>query len=53
MRKRLIKTGPQLVRHGRHAIFQIAEVAIPGGALAALLDLINTLEEPPSRATYA
>lgn len=53
LRERLIKTGTRLVRHGRYAIFQMAEVAIPQDVFAAILDMINTLRGPPARAVYA
>lgn len=45
LRERLIKTGARLVRHGRFAIFLMAEVAI--------LNMINTLRGPPPVATCA
>jgi hypothetical protein len=30
LRKKLIKIGAKIVRHGRYVTFQLAEVAIPG-----------------------
>ncbi|MCP5081639.1 MAG: hypothetical protein GY948_08080 [Alphaproteobacteria bacterium] len=51
LRERLIRTGTRLMRHGRYAIFQMAEVAIPREVLAAILGLINTLRGPPPAAT--
>ena len=50
LRERLIKTGARLVRHGRYAFFQMAEVAIPRNVFAAILTMINTLRGPPSGA---
>ena len=47
LRERLIKTGARLVRHGRYAIFQMAEVAIPRQVFASILALINGLRDPP------
>ncbi len=47
LRERLIKTGARLVRHGRYAIFQMAEVAIPRQVFASILALINGLRGPP------
>ncbi len=47
LRERLIKTGARLVRHGRYAIFQMAEVAIPRRVFAAILTMINALRGPP------
>lgn len=50
LRERLIKTGARLVRHGRYAIFQMAEVALPREVFAGILGLINTLRGPPGSA---
>ena len=50
LRVRLIKTGARLVRHGRYAIFQMAEAALPKGVVAGILGLINTLRGPPAAA---
>ncbi len=33
LREKLIKIGARMVRHGRHATFQTAEVAFYGGCL--------------------
>ncbi len=43
LRERLIKTGARLVRHGRYAIFQMVEVAIPRRVFATILTMINAL----------
>jgi hypothetical protein len=48
LRERLIKTGARLVRHGRYAIFQMAEAALPRQVFAGILDLINGLRDPPA-----
>ena len=53
LRERLIKTGGRLVRHGRYAIFQMAEVAIPRGVFAAILTMINALHGPPRSEAFA
>ena len=50
LRERLIKTGARLVRHGRYAIFQVAEAALPRAVFASILGLINTLRAPPTPA---
>ncbi len=50
LRERLIKSGARLVRHGRYAIFQMAEVTIPRDVFAAILNMINTLRGLPSGA---
>jgi len=48
LRERLIKTGARLVRHGRYAIFQMAEAALPRAVFAGILGLINGLRDPPA-----
>ena len=53
LRERLIKTGARLVRHGRYAIFQMAEAALPRQVFASILALINGLRGPPSTAVSA
>ena len=52
LRERLIKTGARLVRHGRYAIFQMAEVAIPRRVFAAILTMINALRGPPRSGAF-
>ena len=47
LRERLIKTGARLVRHGRYAIFQMAEAALSRQLFAGILGLINGLRDPP------
>ena len=53
LRERLIKTGARSVRHGRYAIFQMAEAALPRAVFAGILGLINTLRGPPPAAVSA
>ncbi len=53
LRKCLIKTGAQLVRHGRYAVFQIAEAALPRAVFAGIINLINGLRDPPLAAVVA
>ncbi len=53
LRERLIKTGARLVRHGRYAIFQMAEVALPRAVFAGIINLINGLRGPPFTAVSA
>jgi hypothetical protein len=48
LRERLIKTGARLVHHGRYAIFQMAEAALPRQVFAGVLGLINGLRDPPA-----
>ncbi len=38
LRERLIKTGARLVRHGRYAIFQMAEAALLRQVFASILE---------------
>ena len=47
LRERLIKTGARLVRHGRYAVFQMAEAALPRQVFAGILGMINGLRVPP------
>ncbi len=43
LREKLIKIGAKIVRHGRYATFQLAEVAIPRTLFAEILRLIARL----------
>ncbi len=36
-REKLIKNGAKIVRHGRHVVFQMGEVAIPHEAASAMV----------------
>jgi hypothetical protein len=36
------------VRHGRYALFQMAEAAVPRTAFVGILGLINELRGPPA-----
>jgi hypothetical protein len=49
LRERLIKTGARLVRHGRYAIFQMAEAALPREVFAGIVALITGLRGPFTR----
>jgi len=53
LRERLIKTGARLVRHGRYAIFQMPEAALPRQVFASILALINGLRGPPAATVSA
>jgi hypothetical protein len=53
LRERLIKTGARLVRHGRYAVFQRAEAALPRQAFAGILGLIGGLRGSPITAVAA
>ncbi len=48
LREKLIKIGARVVRHGRYATFQMAEVAIPRRLLAEILRLIDDLRPKPA-----
>jgi hypothetical protein len=49
LREKLIKIGAKVVSHGRYAIFQIAEVAVPRQMFQEILSLIR----PPAGAARA
>jgi len=53
LRERLIKTGTRLVRHGRYALFQMAEAALPRSVFHAIIGRINALRGPPPVAASA
>jgi hypothetical protein len=46
LREKLVKIGAKVVTHARDVIFQMAEVAIPRGLLAAILERIRRLRRP-------
>jgi hypothetical protein len=45
---KLIKIGARVVRHARAITFQLAEVALTGAMVRAILDSIRLLRAPPS-----
>ena len=47
LREKLVKIGARIVRHGRHLVFQLAEVAVPRALSAAILRRIDRLRGPP------
>jgi len=47
LREKLIKIGAKIVTHSRYVIFQMAEVAVPRGLFAAILDRIQRLGAGP------
>lgn len=47
LREKLIKIGAKIVRHGRYATFQLADVAISRALFAAILHLIDGLQPAP------
>jgi hypothetical protein len=47
LRERLVKIGARIVRHGRYAVFQLAEVAVPRGLFEEILQRINRLRPQP------
>jgi hypothetical protein len=51
LRERLVKVGARLVRHGRYAIFQLAELAVPRSLFAEILRCIDRLRGSPMPAT--
>jgi hypothetical protein len=48
LREKLIKIGAKVVSHGRYAIFQMAEVAVPWQMFKEILMLIARLRAPPA-----
>ena len=50
LREKLVKIGAKVVRHARHAIFQMAEVAVPRELLEEILRLIDGLRRRPAPA---
>ena len=53
LRERLIKTDTRLVRHGRYALFQIAEAAMLRSVFHAFIGRINALRWPSAAAASA
>jgi hypothetical protein len=47
LREKLVKIGARVVRHGRYAVFQLAEVAVPRALFADILRLIDDLRPRP------
>jgi len=50
LREKLIKIGAKVVSHGRYAIFQMAEIAVPRQMFVDILSLIAGLRTPPAPA---
>jgi hypothetical protein len=50
LRDKLVKIGAKVVSHGRYAIFQMAEVAVPRQMFQEILSLIAGLRAPPAPA---
>ena len=46
LREKVVKIGAKIVSHGRYAIFQMAEVAVPRELFRAILDRIALLRPP-------
>jgi len=47
LREKLVKIGAKVVKHSRHVIFQMAEVAMPRALFKAILERIGRLWLPP------
>ncbi len=45
---KLIKIGARVVRHARAITFQLAEVAVPGPMVRAVIATIQRLRAPPA-----
>ncbi len=50
LREKLVKIAAKVVRHARHVIFQMAEVAVPRDLFSEILRLIAQLRRPPAPA---
>ena len=50
LREKLIKISAKVVRHGRYATFQLAEVAVTTELFRKILELINDLRPRPAPA---
>jgi acyl-coenzyme A thioesterase PaaI-like protein len=48
LREKLVKIGAKVVRHARHVVFQLAEVAVPKELFAVILGRIARLREAPA-----
>jgi DDE family transposase len=46
LRGKVVKIGAKVISHGRYAIFQMAEVAVPRGLFRRILDRIGKLRPP-------
>jgi hypothetical protein len=47
LREKLMKIGARIVRHGRHVVFQLAQVAVPRSLFARILRSIDDLRPRP------
>jgi len=47
LREKLIKIGAKAVKHSRHVVFQMAEVAVSWGLFAEILSRIEQLRASP------
>ncbi len=47
LREKLIKIGAKVVRHAKYVTFQMAEVAVPRGLFAVILERIRRFGVPP------
>ena len=48
LREKLVKIGARIVRHGRYAVFQLAEVAVPRALFAEVMRRIDRLRPRPA-----
>ena len=46
LREKLIKIGAKVIKHARHVVFQMAEVAVPKRLFRAVLERIRGLRMP-------
>jgi hypothetical protein len=50
LREKLVKVGAKVLRRAHHAVFQMAEVAVPRELFKQILRLIDGLRPPPAPA---
>jgi hypothetical protein len=48
VREKVVKIGAKVIAHGRYAIFQMAEVAVPRALFGRLVDRIARLPPDPA-----
>jgi len=46
LREKVVKIGAKVIAHGRYAIFQMAEAAVPRELFRRILDRIRRLRQP-------
>ena len=52
LRKKFVKIGAKVVRHGRYVIFQMAEVAVPRTLFAEILRMDRSISKAQQDRSY-